>query len=561
MDPGLIPFIEATTPQLNPRLARGLATEEMLKVESYLNDVFRSVGRDFPEGLEYVSCARCTPEEDYNKAISVNNGKQKSSSKYNFETARTDFYMMKYLFRLHGKDCKPVYMYLPFVAEGGRITISGSDWTISPVLSDRVISVGQKNIFFKVIRDKITLYRQNVFYMTNHRFDSTGDVVQGERESVTMVHGKIYKDPKAKPNLKAVTSLPHYLFCKYGASDVFSRFAQCQPVFAEEFDPQVYPESEWVICSTNQTHGARPRIISNKEDYFPTRIKIAIRKEQYTPMVKALVGGFFYVADIFPQQMLLDYVDSTRQWTILLGNILLSTDINVGILYDKMINHVSSLDEYIDNISRAQLHDIDIDVSDLYEFFALIIEKYNSWIAAGDKNLNTMYGKELQVLYYVLSDITEAIVKFHFRIKASAAKKLLTEKDFESTVRAMLSNKLAYRLIKTHGEVSSNTYSGDNMAFKTTSILVPQSKSTKSRKSRGDRGAIDDPSKKLHPSVAEIGSYSGMPKSSPDGRTKLNHHAMVDARNIVQQNPKFLALLDEVGEMIRHRRKNSAEEA
>ena len=540
MDPLMLPLINADTPKLNPRLARGLATEQMRYTEPYLDDVFRSIAKDFPPGLVYAGCAPCTPEEEYNEVISRNSVRRtpKKNSRKNFETSRTDMYLMKYFFKLHGEPLETLYMYLPFVSEGGRITMSGSNFTISPVLSDKVVSIGAETIFIKLIRDKITLKRM-----------LTGYMAYGVRESVQMVYSKIYKDPKAKPNVKAATCLVHYLFCKYGALETFQRFANCTPLFGEDFPAEQYPRDQWVVCTTEQQNGSKPRTLPSKEYYEPSRLKIAVRREDYTPMTQALIAGFYYVVDHFPPQMIAEYVNNPRQWVILLGKILLSSNANVGILYDKMINHIDSLDEYVDTIVRAQLREIGIDVTDIYEFFAVIVDKYTGWLLNGGQQINSMYDKELQILYYVLGDISEAIVRFYFRIKATSAKKELTAKEVENIIKSTLKHRLIFKINKKHGEITSVGYSGDNMAFKVTSSLIPQSKSKKGK--TNDRGAITDPSKRLHVSVAEVGAYSGMPKSAPDGRTRINHCVMIDHKNNVVRNPKLQALLDDVQQRIK----------
>ena len=79
---------------------------------------------------------------------------------------------------------------------------------------------------------------------------------------------------------------------------------------------------------------------------------------------------------------------------------------------------------------------------------------------------------------------------------------------------------LIYSITKNHGEVSTISVSGDNKAFKITSLLVPQSGSNR-QGSRKDRAVLNDPSKRLHVSVAEIGGYLNLPKSQPDGRARL----------------------------------------
>jgi hypothetical protein len=111
--------------------------------------------------------------------------------------------------------------------------------------------------------------------------------------------------------------------------------------------------------------------------------------------------------------------------------------------------------------------------------------------------------------------------------------------------------RLIHRIVKDHGEITSTGYSGDCMAFKITNQVVPQQNSTRSKGGRGgDRGSISDPSRQLHVSVAEVGSYSGMSKSDPSGRSRLNLCVRLNDKFVIVRDPGLRPLLDEVQEMI-----------
>lgn len=109
--------------------------------------------------------------------------------------------------------------------------------------------------------------------------------------------------------------------------------------------------------------------------------------------------------------------------------------------------------------------------------------------------------------------------------------------------------RLVHNLKKQHGEVSTCSTSGDNMALKITNLLVPQTKSTKATTST--QTSIDDPATRLHASICEVGGYASMPKSSPDGRSRLNLCLNIDPKGRVVRNPKFKDLIDSVQGKIR----------
>jgi len=88
------------------------------------------------------------------------------------------------------------------------------------------------------------------------------------------------------------------------------------------------------------------------------------------------------------------------------------------------------------------------------------------------------------------------------------------------------------------------------MAFKITNQLVPQQSSTRAKGKGGERGSINDPSRQLHVSVAEVGSYSGMIKSDPSGRSKLNLCVQLDHKFVIKRDEELMRLLDETQDMI-----------
>jgi hypothetical protein len=529
----LAKLISADTPKINPIIANGLAVEHMKHVEEYVDTIFRSAAKGFPEGLTYHGCRRCTPQEEYAMVT------RKKGTRQTFDVARSDLYMMQYFFKYKGQDLDPRYLYLPFVTDAGCIVISGSRFNISPILLDRVISVGMSNIFVRLLRDKLTFERMSQHYM-----------VDGKRETVQVAWASIYhknqKMKKLKQTVKANCTLMHYLFCKYGFTDTFLKFGRCRPVVGyEEINRNTYPEEEWVICTSTQV---KPKGVG-RYFYEPTNIRVAVRKEDMTPIVKNMIGGFFYVVDHFPSRILAEYVESKRLWMILLGHIIFSGNIPEGKLHDDIEDHITSLDEYIDGIVVDKLKEIGIEIEDVYQLFAVVIEKFNDWILMASDRVSSMYDKELSILYSVLYEISSAIFNLYFKLKA-ASKKELTIKEINATMNVTIRTGLIYSITKNHREISTVSSPGDNKAFKITALLVPQSNSNRANSRKGP-SVINNPAQRLHVSVAEVGSYLNLPKSEPSGRSRINPCVQIDSKGVVLRNPKLAPLLDGVQEMIK----------
>jgi hypothetical protein len=536
MDNELARLVDQDTPKLNPLVANGLAVEHMKHVEKYVDQVFHSASRGFPEGLVYHRGVRCTPQEEFDEIT------KKKNNRSVYDVAPSNMYMMKYLFSYKGEMLPPRYLYLPFVGDAGTITIGGSHFNISPILSDRVISVGVSNIFVRLLRDRLTLEQMPHHYMED-----------GKRETEKVSWSLIYhkndaKMKKVPATVKANTTLVHYLFNKYGFTDTFLKFGNCRPVIGgAEVNKNVYPEDDWVICMSTQV---KPKG-TGRGFYEPSNVRIAVRKDEMTPMVRKMLAGFFYITDHFPSRVLPEYVDDKRMWMILMGHILFSGNLHEGRLYDDIADHMTSLDDYLDGLVVEKLREIGFVIDNVYQLFALVVEKFNDWILGAKDKVASMYDKELSILYYVLYEISSHIFKLYFKLKA-ASKKELTAKEINATMNLTLRTGLVYAIVKSHGEVSNISVSGDNKAFKVTSLLIPQGNSSKMG-AKKDKAMMNDPSKRLHVSVAEVGGYSALPKSAPDGRSRLNPCVNFDAKGVITRNPKFIELLDGVQEMIKRK--------
>ena len=524
--------LEKAVPHLTPALANGLAVEHLQYVEKYIDDVFRVVAAGFPTGLVYESGRRCTPLQEYAEIT------RKKSARSSFEVARSDIYLMEYRFSYLGEPLPVKYLALPFVSKGGTLYLGGARFVISPVLSDRVITIGLSSVFVRLLKAKLTFNRVTHHYLANT-----------DRESIYVAWSEVYNErvnPNAiKPTVTANCTLVHYLLCKYGFSEAFARFGKCHPVAGgEEITELTHPPADWVVCRSRQMppKGFSPKG-HGKMDYEPSTLALAIPRAQYTPMVKNMVGGLFYIVDHFPTRVKPEYLNSNRLWMILLGHLIWSGNEREGTLFNDVEDHIASLDEYIDSLMQDKLASAGYACPDIYTLFGLILENFNDWLNTSEDRVNTMYGKELSILPYVCYPITVSIVKLYFKLKAQ--KKDLVFKKVVKIMDLLLKPGAIFKILRDHGEVTTTSSSGDNMALKITSLLVPQTASSR-KGSRRDRGAISDPAKRIHASIAEVGSYAGLPKSEPTGRSRLNLNLQVGPGGEVLRDPQFVQLLDSV---------------
>lgn len=531
MDPKLAAAMADTVPKINPVLGNGLACAQLEECIPYVNSLFRATAKGYPEGLTFVKGIRTTPQIEFDELT-----RKRDGSKYQYEIAPSSLFMLACTFKYRGEDIVR-YMSLPYAEDAGSVRLGGPRFVISPFLVDRVLSVERGGIFIQFGRGRVTFERL-----------PTGYVANGEQEKgLFVIYGNIYnRSANEKTSVRGKTTLIHYLFCKYGFEETFRRFVGTVPEFGTEetITPNTHPPEEWVICQTRNIPPSGPGFRYWKSN----PMRLAIRKEHYTRDMRNYLAGFFYILDRFPTRLepSAAVLNHTGRWRVLLGHLLSEPGLGEGHLHDNITVHIGSVDEYMDEMMRAKFMEIGIQIKDIYHFMSVMIERYEDWYVSGQDRINSLYDKELNVLDYVLADIRIAINTFYFKLTAAAKTKREQGKDLRKEDIVQLMGKYLrpgkiYGISRKHPEVTTTTTSGDNKAFKITSMMVPQSKS--SRKGQGnDSGAMTDAAKQFHVSVAEIGGYANMPKSDPSGHSRVNLYVQLENNRTVLQNPELTAI-------------------
>lgn len=522
------------TPNFNPRFIEGVPVQEISSAKQHIAKVFRIAQRGFPKGLEFEDLERCTPQEAHEALTGKKRGSTKSSSnRPNYDLARTDMMILKYRLKFNGVILPPKYIGIPFAGEAGTIHLRGPLNTISPVLSDPVLSVSKDSIFIPFLRDRVTFYRNTHFYMKN-----------GLGVSKYVVWSPIHSyAPRANATSSIKTTVPHYLFCKHGLHEAFKLYAGADIVVGyDEINRDTYPASEgWDIYSSTGSPLKR-----RLRDYRPTRIKLAMRSDVNNNLSQSMIAAFFYLADSFPERVKAEYCHDAGLWKVLMGLLLEYSDRNEGKLISDIETHLASLDQYVDEIVKDDLSKVNIFVEDIYELFVYMTKNITSHLIGATPS--DMYQKKLMVNRYVLLDFTKAIFNFGYALNSGSGKRELTEKDINQAAGKFLNTNIIYHLSKTHGEVNIVSSPGDCYMFKHTCRYILQVDAT-SRKGSGKRRA-EDASRNLHVSLAYVASSRNLPKPEPTGQTQANPMVEFTHDLRMKPNPATQSFRDRVQELI-----------
>lgn len=532
MDIELFNLVEKANPKFNRSLAEGYAVSQMENNELYIDKVWRQVEMSFPPNIKYLGYRRVTPQEEFR----IVSGFAKQS-KRSYDVSRSDVYLTQYRFSLNGEEIRDtLYIYLPFVRQGGICTIKNSQYVISPVIADVALSVCSDSIFIMMNRAKLT-FRKTNGYM----------VVDGHRKSNYMIYSQIYNTDSRKSKKNNVTTLTHYLFCKYGFVQTFARIGVDAKIINRKFhNIEQFPESEWVMCTTAEQH------LTGRNSRYKevTDLAVMIPRNQWTQAVESMVTCFFLVVDRFPSRVTVDDYDSPTLWRVLLGKMLLTGSESEGKILTQMNTHMASVDGYVDNMVRELLiADGHRNINDIYDLMYKMIETLPYEIARAGETIASLYNKRLVVHRYINEDITQGISRILFAIQKEVnAKKDITQSDLKRIFRFNLPYTTILGLNSGKAFVKSVSTASDCLIHKVTSVTTMQ---TECGKRSNKKGPSFGEAMVADVSIAELGGITNLPDRDPTGRSSLNMDAITDSNGTLLPNPEHAEILRAVQEDIR----------
>lgn len=541
MDSSLFDFMHRErSPEFNQDICKGIAVKEVPFAQAHVDSRIRCGESQYPEGFEFVRSERCTPLEEYNVIIGARNGSSRI-----YDIARSDVYLVKYRFRNQGRDLDPVYLYLPFVRQAGMLYMSGKQFAVAPVMGDIAFEIEENSVFIRIPRAPMSFNRES-FTM----------VVDGQRINEQIVYSQLHNKKSRTRSLKirlgkVFTSLPHYLFARYGIYEAFLKYTGTRPIIMRESDynPEEYPPEHWIKVSSMRV---APRGVHGKLPYasMATDLIMLLDRGGYSPLAQEFAAGFFYVIDHFPDDVRdPEDLDDTWWWKVWLAVILWGENNNYGKLVNEIDQHLESLDGYVDQETIKTLQEINVDCVDLYDLMAYIMKEMQNMLDSKRGREANLYNKRLEVLRYLLRNINNQIFEFLFKITGSN-KKVLTDREYTTILKKHFKpwHIHGIRNQTEHPEVSSVSNPSDNMFFKITSKIVQQS-DTHGRGKSQDTKPIG-PTMFLDSSFAAVTGFGVLPKSNPIGNNTFNPVAILDDDLTTQEPEQHKAVLDKTQKLI-----------
>lgn len=538
IDPQLLDELKRDwIPKLNPRVAEGYARTQLDTVDRDLHDVLYSAKRGFPEGLVYEAYERVSPTETFKYLTSP----MASSTKSQFDLARTDVFLVRFKFSFQGQPVKDQYLFLPFVDDCSRMHIRNSLFYIKPVVADTLISVESDYIFINLTSTNGNIYKRKYTVLVDGVAEYHNIIYALLHHELSKLHRK-YKNKAVKLR---ILSVAHYLFAKFGVLETFRRFEDTDLfIGTDDINVKEFPKEDWVIVESS---GIKPDGHPDKF-WVGHNIRVALPRAKATPHVLSLLTSMFFVLDNYPNELTPEWVKDKDWWVKILGVIVFGTEMSEIDAFDKAREHFVSMDGYFDTIAREEARNRNIFKDDMYEFLHYLSENFTLLLSTEvERGANSMYGKRLTVSRYILLDIYENIFKqINFSKKKSGQ---MTKQDIETMLSKAFKLRQVFEINSGLQYVSTIQSPSDCRMFKITCSVLPQQK-TQPKSNEISVAALRDPKRTLDISFVECGAIQHLPKSHPIGDAIVSPFVKTTSNGTMVPSTEYAELIRQTEKLI-----------
>lgn len=525
----LASYVKGIAPQFNRQLVEGLCYHRVNKAINYIDNFIKySCSSKTNTHLRYLGYKEVSPKDEIKFLFN-------KTSKVVHDIAENDIYLVKFMFQYGDEEeVREHFFYLPYLSKGNALHLSGNKFLVMPVLSDKVISIGDKIIFINILTAKYNFTRTYFSVVINNNY-----------HRVPIVNTELYKNQvkKLEDTTKANTTVMHYLLANYGYTKTMQMLLGFVPKPVYDYD-----KDDKMIF---RTAGNVPQgYIRPKDLYRPTNIKFLVDEGQYSEDVLYYIGNIFYILDNFPDSITIDELDNVMTWRRLLGEIIHSGNHGLAYLSEKIGAHFNDLNSSFDTITINKLKDIDVQANSLIELLAVIMKNFNNWIM-NNESRSLYYNKTYEVESFMLSYLTSRITRIVLDINKEELRvgnEKLDSKIVDKIFKKYFVTRAIFSLKKERQYVTSVEYSGDHLYFKNTSMVVQQ---------ESDFINVNNPDvntserKKIVASMATVGSILGLSKKNPTPLIRANPYVNIDYNTgTILPHPQFNDIIERTDRLL-----------
>lgn len=513
-------IVDNYTPQFTKKVVDGSAREVLKTAPQYLDEIFKSSIKSLSPTipLTYIGYRRMMPDEEFVKIITSD------SNKITYDIAVSDLYVIEYIFNYNGEEIrKPVY--LPYCERGNLLKISNTFYNFVPILSDTVISPTYKEVFVRLLKDKLTFSRKTANF-----------IVDGKLYIGQIVYTAIVKTNRMgiTDNLgKATSSVSLYMLGEYGFKEIMKRYAKDVDYIITDQDVDQY-RKDYIVYESVKERPSGLKITA----YHGHNVKLLINRKtdmSKYPFLENFIFGFIYTLDLFPDDAN-DFINTYNSqnvkdeklfWRIILGRIVYSNSFSIDRIVEDMNEHYVSLQYYLDELIAMKLADNGIRVSNFFDLLVVILANFNKWLLTSKEYNSNIGNRYIDILYYAMYDIIIGFNKAILNLNKRGSKKslggILSMKEVVKILNDYLKTRAIFGLVKSSAMnicIQLTEATSDIMYPKITALLDDQSRGAGVK--RGKQNQFPEATKTLRGYALYIGSILFLNKKAPSPMFRSN---------------------------------------
>lgn len=535
--------------QMNPMVAEGLAFNQIgedcyLTIHNLLKRELGPGNERLPEGFHYSGYRVFSAEQMFKWQSD-----KKSRHSPGVDIARSDYYMVEYLFRYRDsrgfeQEIKRPLL-VPYINIFNILNVNGGQRLISAVWHQPGLGLVSDGFFVHFPFSKRITFK----------FENSLIGVHGSDERCYLPYTTTLK----KRNGNATTNLPlvaYWLFCKYGFKGAIKKYLG---VDLEIYRGDARANANLRLDQFTLVEPRHNRRVSREEEFI-----VAVPSEHLSrdiakrtskeKQLLTFISSLFYAQKFQPDHLDVDELNNPDVWMRVLGYSLgaKATD-SEGQLYKDIEKHLVETERYY--CERFHREMVVSGVDDLENTFDFLYHVIRSTVQAHNipkSELSSLYGKCLKTVDYLFSGdggLAQTINQIRWQLITLADKefeetgsRFVSEGSINHIVNSKFYVSILNKITSGHGEVSHLSSTSECALFGMTTHVIDQTDATS--KSKGGRKTLDldDPSIHRHVSRLEAGNYGYVTKPQPFGDGVLNPYVTLGAHFEIKPNPKFIEL-------------------
>lgn len=507
MDDELVLAVAEVIPPFNTDMLKNHVEREVGGAANFIDAVYRDRVRSFDGAITYHGYRVLNPIERARYELDPKN-------RIGASIATSELMLVEYKFRWNNEEFTPHY-YLPYIRSANTIVIDDKRYGVQKTITERIFARTSDTITVRVIRAPLRFERKIQFVAE--------PVTDGPKLREYLYLTKLY----LKHRDTTRTTILHYLIAKFGYVGAL-RMLGLRPDDLVLTDEIVNDTDEFIYYAARKT-----KINTAAGCYLKVR-----RSEFENPDVRrAAINILFTLTRFARHDAKLLYDPSSAAWRLMLGWLLKGErgfKNDAGCL-GQMDDHIASLDNFLDPISRHRCMSFGVNVVDVYELLRYVyVNMDRIMVQSVQQNL---YDKRISILDNLAVQLWVRNINLQFYAHEKNAHRFV-KNDILQMLRSQA--RRVTQLYKS-AVISAPAVYGDNWL-----PAIGIKKTRFNGNSVGKR--LPNPSapeNKFHPSAAVVETLVAFAGKTPGQAGSINPHAQItDTGGIVR--PDYAADIERI---------------